>query len=1233
MAGQVVNSVVTEVTAETEGLRTQLAVAEGYIKRLQDQTKSVGTVGAQAGDKYAAAFRGAASAAETLARTGKLSGEAAKSALTQVSSSLAMFLPGGPFIAGLGIATLAVIQSMGRIKQEARDTAEEVKRIKDDIERSRQGGDQSALIDRARTADTNLKEQRAELAELNKQLEAADRVLKNALTIDTGIPALTVLAAKAGLSEEAKARLARRKEIEATIPLLEKELELATKAALNVRDQSGRAPRGITPIRVTTTAPARVASDAVSEAAVMRELQQGFDDLFAKAQIGSLQIAEFDKTVRDLGDSFRDKLKTPTDAQTSAFETLSAKASEVRRQLGDLKADQAAETFNKLFASMTTTAVDDLQVGLEELRQQFAKGLLPKEREAELIGAQASFIESTFAVEQAGRAMEDARFRGLEYAETLNQIHEFQTRLNATAGKSEAFDRERVLLLEKIKELTAKLPKLREDEARGAAITAVATADTAKALGNAARAAFGLASGLLGAEHAVTRLLGGTLQLVAGLQEVNDLASKAGGLGKLFGSGAGALSALPGIGQAIGGGLALLSAIKGLFGEKPEDPEARRRAEILEENNKRLADLRDTLGEVIRVSVSGRDIANVRRETFTRQGIDLGVGPPLAGGGGFTTRAASAAEVLASLRQAGTSLKELQQIADDFGITLSDSPTIEELKQLQEAVNNFSLKRMLESFQGAKELLEAEFDIFDIEDPIEQAKRFKDLISRMSPAFQEAMAGIDLATREGREAASRVIEEFFKKATQSGQLSADEIEALFGDMLPDEAIAAWRELEAAIEEATIAARAFANLRESFEVFGTSLVEQGELFLEAAKNQFPDVFGDLDFADPEGIRQAYQDFFRTAIADGIIDESERVILDAFKFIFGAARQIADDARARALSRADRDIAIRDIDDPIARFGVKADALERAFPGMKEFMDQFDLSTVEGIEAFSAALPDFIAGIEDGSIVIEGLAQEDIPGFVSALYDIETAGDAAEQAVRSFADSLTEAFADIDLDAAIFGESAQDTFNKKFSRIIAGLPAPPGTGGFTPGGSFDLSTQAGRDEARKALRALAVSNPELKPLIVDLLRDIDSLPELIGDAVGEAVGGAGGGGGTMHSGTLQQLTLYQGDRLITLAETQLLHLRAIDENTRRAISAATAPVSPIVAPSIPGFGASFANGGGAQRPSVQIGPIIVQVPAGTENPQAFGQAVGRATLNEILADEMIRERFFSGSGQVI
>jgi methyl-accepting chemotaxis protein len=305
-----------------------------------------------------------------------------------------------------------------------------------------------------------------------------------------------------------------------------------------------------------------------------------------------------------------------------------------------------------------------------------------------------------------------------------------------------------------------------------------------------------------------------------------------------------------------------------------------------------------------------------------------------------------------------------------------------------------------------------------------------------------------------------------------------------------------------------------SLQQRFELFGDAFDEPTERFaafvklLNDPKVGAPALFGILDGLDTateegrEAAQKILQNLFEQLDAGLITPEMlNGLSVDQFREALSRLNQelaegtSAADARAEIFNAANERIGLEDIGDPLEQFGVQVDAIKEAFPAIADALGAFDFSSVEGIQAFGDAVPGLIAGLRDGSIVMEGMTDESLAALIAALLDLETAGDAAETAINSLADQLSQAFSDIDLDAAIFGGSDSETLNKKFSSV--GL------------GDFDLSSQAGRDAAREALRGLATADPSLKPLIANLIRELDALQELPG-AVGDAVAATTGGG---------------------------------------------------------------------------------------------------------------------------
>ena len=143
-------------------------------------------------------------------------------------------------------------------------------------------------------------------------------------------------------------------------------------------------------------------------------------------------------------------------------------------------------------------------------------------------------------------------------------------------------------------------------------------------------------------------------------------------------------------------------------------------------------------------------------------------------------------------------MDDLQKVADELGVTFNEklNPTINELDQLMKAIAETELTRFAETFNGQMAALRAEFEIFDITDPIKQLEKLGEVMSNPAfgaPALRAALAGLDLSTPEGRAAAQKMVEDLFT-ALQTGSLDPSAL----GTLTPEEFLNALRDLESAI---------------------------------------------------------------------------------------------------------------------------------------------------------------------------------------------------------------------------------------------------------------------------------------------------------------------------------------------------------------------------------------------------------------------------------------------------
>lgn len=287
--------------------------------------------------------------------------------------------------------------------------------------------------------------------------------------------------------------------------------------------------------------------------------------------------------------------------------------------------------------------------------------------------------------------------------------------------------------------------------------------------------------------------------------------------------------------------------------------------------------------------------------------------------------------------------------------------------------------------------------------------------------------------------------------------------------------------------------------------------------------------------------------------------------------------------------------------------------------KSFADAAGQIDFSSLESFKTTAANLIAGFfADGELTEAERAQ------INALTALLGAFEAAEAGALSLAATLQAAFADIDLDAVIFGEGAADTFNKKVGEI--GL------------GTFDVSTQAGRDAARAALQELARTDATLKPIIAALIRDLDNLPDLPG-AIGDAVAGAVGGERSSISSAAQALTERTGNRMADYLATGIVLQRRQISLLEQLVSGAVATQGVVLTPpalsSIVPLTTTTVSGG----LTLNVGSVSLTIHAATSDPETLGDLVTKAfvrqlatEVSQVLASDTLQTRRFSGDARL-
>ena len=1161
-------------------------------------------------------------AASSIVQSGNVSAGSLKSVLLGATSLAGFLGAGGALVVAAAVAANAIIGVFTKAREEARKTADETR---EEIARLQNAGDSAALVQRAQTLfegtaaggyKDGIRALRAELAALDQQIASAG-----------------VFGQLDAKTKEERARVAK------TLQGLEEDFA-RTREAIENPARAGRA--GPQAIRVTATSPEgdaerrKRSADATAQgAAAFRDVRQAVEDLVGSVRGGESVLTAFDRKVREIEDAFA-KLKNPTREQAAEFAQLQASAAAARQTLATITGRQAAAELRKIEAALTPSVLDEMTIATQELRDRLIELKAPPEvaqRILELKQALDDASTSGTALDERLDAIATSGAGPLRQMIALGELRrEKEAELLGLTQKGEAADRRRVTLKAQIAKIQGEEAKLAHDQATADARTVEHASQLLTIVQDVASAAFGIATAFLGADATLTKMIGSAVQVASSLSRIGELADQAGGIGKLFSSGAGIASALPAIGGVIGG----VAGVASLLGDSPAEREQR---ELLRRNNERLEQLRQTLGDALKQTSAGRTIAGARRalnatplpDTTARNFEFLGI------------------HVLdQQLRKLGLTMRDLKQIAQDAGIELSDSPTLAQLRQLQKHLNEMDFAGFANSFAGAMDRLNAEFELFP--------DRFQSNVDRFNAILRELtnktygapelfgdLAKIDTSTAEGKQAALAEIQRLFQLYAD-GKLTAEQLNGLNLDQFFATLLRLKTELGDLPQERTAAEQFAAAL----EAFGTA-VELGSMTAEEklakAKDLFASLFPDLaasiDLTDIDSFKQSIQSIIDGFAADGELTAAEqaqisvlRLLLEAFGVASDEAanlaadlKQTAEAMRAFIFSLADAWLAVHDITDPVAILQAKAAALVQAFPELAETFAQFDLATQEGRDALEAWIQSLIDSPEALAAMAKelGISVDDLMGY---LLGLESAADAAAAKVATLAERISGAF-----DEVTFGLNLEGITDplEKLKRTVSGIA------GVIPEidqalAGLDLSTEEGRAKAEARLVALgkATTDTATRNAILNLLNLIRGVP-----AAAAPGAGAGDTSPTQTPSTTAQSGVQQLTERTGLQVTELQRLNNRQNEAMIALLARIAdhaavpdPNRLVQAPTLPAVSPGVVNTGTVVQLRVQnlfTGPISAQDAAVVE---AGVEASVRAGLNKAFGADLQDIRTFRG-----
>lgn len=298
------------------------------------------------------------------------------------------------------------------------------------------------------------------------------------------------------------------------------------------------------------------------------------------------------------------------------------------------------------------------------------------------------------------------------------------------------------------------------------------------------------AVGLFGDEavDAMEDVANSTAQVIQGVQSLNSALAQ----------GTGLLSALGPVGAIAGGVAGLVGTVAGLFGGGESDAERRLR-EALEKNAAAVGRLRDAI-ETQREFLgdfSGEFIAELRDFTETPIEAFFEGGEVRGTFGDF--EGFDFPEFERQMRAAGLTLDDLKEAARALGLTFEQDRIVESFLQLRDALRQVEVERALQTFRGQMDLLEREMELFDVDDPIEELRRMRDVFLEfvdLPSELEREIAGLDLGTEEGRTRLEAILQRLFQQIA-AGNLAP----GAFGGLTLDDLLDALLDLEGTIDEA------------------------------------------------------------------------------------------------------------------------------------------------------------------------------------------------------------------------------------------------------------------------------------------------------------------------------------------------------------------------------------------------------------------------------------------------
>jgi hypothetical protein len=770
---EVVKGLLVEMDGNVEKLRKALREGGVELDKFQNRSQQSNQRAGAGVDAFATrqanAARAIAGATETMARQGRIGGEAMKQLVSQGANLAMMFGTGGAITGAIGVTFLAIVNMAARARQELAAMRKEHLEGLNRFE-AMDASAQAAEINRLRRGDTYVAEYR--------DIAAASGPDRQTMMDRRGLGRLQ---AEERMLTEAAERVKRSSTFTANDRSLFQFFGLSTDI---VQTASGN------PLIVG-----------------LQQVKERLDEIQAAATRANDAI----------------KIRMPI-LQSTATTEAQAKQSEIARAEEERLRKRFQENPEEWARRMRIALRDGFAGTTEDIKKAFDE-LEAYAREtgrgAEiplLVNARDRALEAVAAITQMQREMERSELHEFEaeaartdnlgltgpHAADLQRLRIERDTLSAMSTDVNRSEVERSRLLKEAMGVQARITDLVGEEGKERARTEASLASQALALGQVLDGVLQMVDAWTGVDAATTNVLRNVVQIGANIPNVmanlKTLQTGKNADGKVV-SGSDAMKAfgssiVPIIGSLVGIGATL-------FGESPAEQERKR---IQRENTRALRDLTAMVGSTgIEISgnalgIAGVNVGAVLGATVKDRGLadaqarrgDRAITSSFAG-----SQALSDIVDVSSLRDSdrlrwrtleaqGIDRRALEEAAEALGITLNG--TVGSFRALQRAIDEVEgkLGEFGTSFEDRQTIANAEIAARGITDPIEKLVARTAPAQTLSPVVKQILDGRDLSSAEDREEIRKEVLAIIERMKPGGDaLSTEELGGLTRDQLLD----------------------------------------------------------------------------------------------------------------------------------------------------------------------------------------------------------------------------------------------------------------------------------------------------------------------------------------------------------------------------------------------------------------------------------------------------------------